>query len=37
MKDPYDTAKEIRRKEIKDHQSKLQEGKAWKPMVAGGG
>lgn len=27
MKDPYDTAKEIRRKEIKDHQAKLMEGK----------
>lgn len=36
MSDPYDRSKEIRRKEIKDHQAKLQEGKAWKPMYHGG-
>lgn len=33
MPDPYDNGKMLARKEIEDHNKKLQDGKAWKPMV----
>ena len=36
MTEPYDLPKELRKKEIDEHNAKLIEGKKWKPMHHGG-
>ena len=36
MADPYDAGKLLRKKEIEEHNKKLQDGKPWKPKHVGG-